>query len=45
MRQYAAGLRCLRQHVVDVLFITRIKASVALLISSGFQVTLLNKSS
>lgn len=37
MRQYAAGLRYLRQHV-DILLITLLKASVALLVSSGFQV-------
>lgn len=37
LRQYAAGLRYLRQHV-DILIITLLKASVALLVSSGFQV-------
>lgn len=37
LRQYADGLRYLRQHV-DILIITLLKASVALLVSSGFQV-------
>lgn len=37
LRQYVNGLRYLRQHV-DILIITLLKASVALLVSSGFQV-------
>ncbi len=37
LRQYANGLSYLRQHG-DILIITLLKASVALLVSSGFQV-------